>query len=214
MFFSNNEQKIKKLGINIQEHLAHYAGWHSFSTTDLVGRTDIKKIQVLNMLLEQPSVNYAQINAIAKQIKNDKDLGCSKMFFGYMDNNIFRDLFASTYRIATSPFYFLALLATQPRYSYVAIQLLLEGTARLISTIIFPIAILYSKYKTDSYNVFKGDLSRMLDSTIALTEIEMNKQNASTLAVDYDFTMDDGSHAVRGSNGLNDGDEVTFISGF
>jgi len=158
-------------------------------------------------LLEEESVNYTQINTIAKQIKNDESLKDSKMFFGYMDNNIARDLFASTYRIATSPFYFLALLASQPEYSYVAIQLLLEETARLISTIIFPIAILYSKYKTDSYNVFKGDLSRMLDSTIALTEIEMNKQDASTPVVKYDLPMQDGSHA---KNGSDDENEVIF----
>jgi hypothetical protein len=193
MFFSNNEQKIKKLGLNIQNHVAHYVSWHTFGIEQLNQRTDIMKIRTLNVLLSDNNVNYAQINAIAKQIKNDDNLKVSKMYYGYMDNNIFRDLFASPYRIVKSPFFFLSLLATQPQFSYIAIQMLLEETVRLLSTIVFSIAILYSKYKTDSYNVCKGDLSRMLDSIIALTEIEMNNKYQRNAPAYYgSFDMGNG----------------------
>ena len=42
--------------------------------------------------------------------------------------------------------------------------------SRVFAAIVFPVAMLYSKYTTDSFNVFKGKNRRMVDSLTALID--------------------------------------------
>lgn len=49
---------------------------------------------------------------------------------------------------------------------------LVSSVTRVIAAVVFPVAMLYSKYTTDSYNVFKGKTRRMFDSLKALALVE------------------------------------------
>jgi hypothetical protein len=167
MFFSTSEEKIKKLAENFHDHLLQCME----RVQPLIGLKDyMYKTQMLTWLLEQRPINYRHVVVVARAIKSDTELSDDRLKSYDFDHSLFYDLFSLPLRIALTPLKFLAALCTKPSQSYLVLKICVEEILRLISAIVFPFALFYSKYKTDSFNVSKGVASRMLDSLIVLAD--------------------------------------------
>lgn len=178
MFFLTPEERIKTLAKNFDDHLLK--SMEQVQPFMVLTKKDyMYKTQMLNVLLEQHPINYRYVAVVARAIKSDTELledGPKSYDF---DHSLFYDLFSLSLRIALTPLKFLVAMCTKPSQSYLVLKICVGEIVRLISAIIFPFALLYSKYKTDSFNVSKGVASRMLDSLIALA-------NKLTVAEDAD----------------------------
>lgn len=60
-----------------------------------------------------------------------------------------------------------------------------DSLCKVLSSILFPLAMLRSKYETDSYNPLKGELMRSLDSIVALAEREQ-QQTVETISNNFE----------------------------
>ncbi|KTD21943.1 Uncharacterised protein [Legionella lansingensis] len=72
-----------------------------------------------------------------------------------------------------------------PAFFFDTLQYFCDSLWQVLSSVVFPLAMLYSKYMTDSYNVFtKGDVQRVVDGITSLAEVYLEDKEADQSHVD------------------------------
>ena len=74
--------------------------------------------------------------------------------------------------LAPSYYWGESLYCGSPLYFLDVVKYFCDSLCKVISSLIFPLAILRSKYETDSYNPCKGELMRSLDAIVALVNTD------------------------------------------
>jgi hypothetical protein len=180
-------------------HSKEYFSWNSFNFLEnpenLRERIANSKKQVdfycrakyLARDLQKAQVMEADLN-LARELRTMKEsvpsVGARGDVTVAIDNqeNIFGDLcmglvggLAACGALALGILWALPALCTGTYFGSVRFLLdatayLLTSLAKLVASAVFPLALVYSKYTTNSFNIFKSKNARILDSIVALHE--------------------------------------------
>lgn len=91
--------------------------------------------------------------------------------------------------LCLSPFYLAGKseYCGSPTFFLDTMQYFGDSLLKILCCAIVPLAMLRSKYETDSYNVFKGELRRGIDSIISLANEEMHDEASSSNELNNDL---------------------------
>ncbi|KTD70036.1 hypothetical protein Lste_0640 [Legionella steelei] len=159
----------------------------------------VKKAREINALLSQEKPNYDLIIRLASEIKNASTTVPSvingepiELNIGWtVGGNLAIDFFSGVFGLVHAPIMALASIFCMPAYalSYSAYcgspQFFLDtalyfcnSVCQIISSVLFPLNMLYSKYTTDSFNTLtKGDAQRAVEGVIALATAQRGEHN-------------------------------------